>query len=249
MLDYSDTAHSEPFRSTGHALVCSPTSISEMPRVRRVWSFRDPLSSRRLASIQAFNPKMACKLDFQRWPRKLQTRVRNFDQAVRFFTPRQRYVLQHHSQKRQRYDAFGLIGTTFRALGWKTLIFFERAVSISPNAWGLPCYWPAWLAPGPSSAPIVPPPPVPPSSPPARLDTHPALWQPGNHCACLARRHGVQGVDRERRPGRRGAAVGHRQVEGRVRRARHRLAVQLGLYPIVTSQYSSTTLYQVPDHI
>jgi hypothetical protein len=32
-------------------------------------------------------------------------------------------------------DAFGLIGTTFRALDWKTLIFFERAVPMSPNAW------------------------------------------------------------------------------------------------------------------
>jgi hypothetical protein len=26
------------------------------------------------------------------------------------------------------------IGAAFRALGWKTLIFFERAVPISPNA-------------------------------------------------------------------------------------------------------------------
>ena len=33
------------------------------------------------------------------------------------------------------YDAFGLIGTTFRELDWKMLIFFERAVPISPNAW------------------------------------------------------------------------------------------------------------------
>ena len=33
-----------------------------------------------------------------------------------------------------RYDAFGLIGTTFRELEWKTRIFFERAVPISPNA-------------------------------------------------------------------------------------------------------------------
>ena len=32
------------------------------------------------------------------------------------------------------YDAFGLIGTTFRELEWKTQIFFERAVPISPNA-------------------------------------------------------------------------------------------------------------------
>ena len=34
----------------------------------------------------------------------------------------------------RRYDAFGLIGTTFRELDWKTLIFFERAGPISPNA-------------------------------------------------------------------------------------------------------------------
>jgi hypothetical protein len=33
------------------------------------------------------------------------------------------------------YDAFGLIGTTFGELEWKTSIFFERAVPISPNAW------------------------------------------------------------------------------------------------------------------
>jgi hypothetical protein len=33
------------------------------------------------------------------------------------------------------YHAFGLIGTTFRELGWKTLIFLERAVPVSPNAW------------------------------------------------------------------------------------------------------------------
>ena len=33
------------------------------------------------------------------------------------------------------YDAFGLIGTTSRELDWKTLIFFEKAVPISPNAW------------------------------------------------------------------------------------------------------------------
>jgi hypothetical protein len=31
-------------------------------------------------------------------------------------------------------DACGLIGTTFRELGWNTLIFFEGAVPISPNA-------------------------------------------------------------------------------------------------------------------
>jgi hypothetical protein len=31
-------------------------------------------------------------------------------------------------------DAFGVIGATFRELDWKTLIFFERAVPISPNA-------------------------------------------------------------------------------------------------------------------
>ena len=36
---------------------------------------------------------------------------------------------------RGSYDAFGFIGTTFRELDWKTLIFFERAVPISPNAW------------------------------------------------------------------------------------------------------------------
>ena len=33
------------------------------------------------------------------------------------------------------YDAFGLIGTTFRELDWQTLIFFERAIPISPNTW------------------------------------------------------------------------------------------------------------------
>jgi hypothetical protein len=33
------------------------------------------------------------------------------------------------------YDAFGLIRTTFKELDWKKLIFFERAVQISPNAW------------------------------------------------------------------------------------------------------------------
>ena len=32
------------------------------------------------------------------------------------------------------YHAFGLIGTTFRELEWKTLIFAERAVPITPNA-------------------------------------------------------------------------------------------------------------------
>jgi hypothetical protein len=32
-------------------------------------------------------------------------------------------------------DAFGLIGATFRELGWKALISFERAVPMSPNAW------------------------------------------------------------------------------------------------------------------
>jgi hypothetical protein len=31
--------------------------------------------------------------------------------------------------------AFGLIETTFRELDWKTLVFFERAVAISPNTW------------------------------------------------------------------------------------------------------------------
>ena len=33
------------------------------------------------------------------------------------------------------YDAFGLIGTNFTEFDWKTLIFFERAVPISSNAW------------------------------------------------------------------------------------------------------------------
>jgi hypothetical protein len=33
------------------------------------------------------------------------------------------------------YDALGLIGTTFTELDSKTLIVFERAVLISPNAW------------------------------------------------------------------------------------------------------------------
>ena len=32
------------------------------------------------------------------------------------------------------YDAFGLIGTTFTELDWKTLICYERVVPISPNA-------------------------------------------------------------------------------------------------------------------
>ena len=32
------------------------------------------------------------------------------------------------------YHAFVFIGTTFRELGWKTLICFERAAPISPNA-------------------------------------------------------------------------------------------------------------------
>jgi hypothetical protein len=35
----------------------------------------------------------------------------------------------------QSYDAFGLIGATFRKLDWKARIFFERAAPISPNAW------------------------------------------------------------------------------------------------------------------
>jgi hypothetical protein len=34
----------------------------------------------------------------------------------------------------QTYDAFGLVGTTFRELGWKTRMYFERAAPISPNA-------------------------------------------------------------------------------------------------------------------
>ena len=33
---------------------------------------------------------------------------------------------------RATYDAFGLIGTTFRELNWKTPIFFERAVFREP---------------------------------------------------------------------------------------------------------------------
>jgi hypothetical protein len=33
------------------------------------------------------------------------------------------------------YDVFGRIGTTFRELDWRALIFFERAVPTSPNAW------------------------------------------------------------------------------------------------------------------
>jgi hypothetical protein len=33
------------------------------------------------------------------------------------------------------YDAFGVIGITFRELEWKTLIFFEMAVPIIPDAW------------------------------------------------------------------------------------------------------------------
>ena len=33
------------------------------------------------------------------------------------------------------YDAFGVIGTTFRELDWKMLIFFERAAPITPNMW------------------------------------------------------------------------------------------------------------------
>jgi hypothetical protein len=36
------------------------------------------------------------------------------------------------------YDAFGVIGTTFRELDWKTQIFFERVVPIRPNAWYSP---------------------------------------------------------------------------------------------------------------
>jgi hypothetical protein len=35
----------------------------------------------------------------------------------------------------RHYDAFGRIRPTLRELDWKTLIFSERAVPISPNAW------------------------------------------------------------------------------------------------------------------
>jgi hypothetical protein len=44
--------------------------------------------------------------------------------------------VQMTSLPRLCYDAFGVIGTTFRELDWKTLIFFERAVPITPNT----CY-------------------------------------------------------------------------------------------------------------
>jgi hypothetical protein len=40
-----------------------------------------------------------------------------------------------HAVRTMRYVRCGVIGTTFRELGWKTLIFFERAVPITPNAW------------------------------------------------------------------------------------------------------------------
>jgi hypothetical protein len=40
-----------------------------------------------------------------------------------------------HRESLRIYDAFGLIGTTFRELDWKTLIFFEAAVPISLNDW------------------------------------------------------------------------------------------------------------------
>ena len=33
------------------------------------------------------------------------------------------------------YDAFGLIGTIFRELDWKSLIFLEVAAPITPSAW------------------------------------------------------------------------------------------------------------------
>ena len=33
-----------------------------------------------------------------------------------------------------QYDALGVIRTAFGALDWKMLIFFERAVPITPNA-------------------------------------------------------------------------------------------------------------------
>jgi hypothetical protein len=35
---------------------------------------------------------------------------------------------------RAAYDAFGRTATACRALDWKTRIFFERAVPVSPNA-------------------------------------------------------------------------------------------------------------------
>jgi hypothetical protein len=33
------------------------------------------------------------------------------------------------------YDAFGIFGTVFRELAWKTPIFSWRAVPKTPNAW------------------------------------------------------------------------------------------------------------------
>jgi hypothetical protein len=41
----------------------------------------------------------------------------------------------HMSSAARTYVAFGVIGTTFRELEWKTIIFFERVVPITPNAW------------------------------------------------------------------------------------------------------------------
>ena len=41
----------------------------------------------------------------------------------------------------QRCDALGRIGTTFRELEWKTLIFFEGAVPIAPNVWYVSARW------------------------------------------------------------------------------------------------------------
>jgi hypothetical protein len=40
----------------------------------------------------------------------------------------------HMTSPPEGYVAFALIGTTFRELGWKTLIFFERVVPVSPSA-------------------------------------------------------------------------------------------------------------------
>jgi hypothetical protein len=42
--------------------------------------------------------------------------------------------VRRRSTRRRTYHALGLIGATFRELGWKTLIFFKRAVPTSPNA-------------------------------------------------------------------------------------------------------------------
>ena len=51
-------------------------------------------------------------------------------------TPRGRLAAASSAagESRCAYGAFELIGTNFTELDWKTLIFFERAVPISPNA-------------------------------------------------------------------------------------------------------------------